>query len=324
MENVRFGNRLRIALKAAVKPSLYSIRFLLVIMLPVSLFVMILDYSGLLYYAAQGMNPVMKVLGLPGEAALVILSAFFLNIYSAIAVIQSLALTGREIVILATMCLIAHNILVESPVMHKTGSSTVKMTLLRLIFSFIAGFLLHLILPEIIGKASSGMALAKHITLGIALDQILPMIKLWLIQSFWLVLKISLIIFGLMILQKVLDEFGIMKFLGKITAPLMKIFGLPPDTGYLWIVANVAGLAYGSAIMADEVKNGNLSLANSDMLNHHTAMSHSQLEDTLLFVAIGVPYLWAALPRLVMAIVVVWFVRARRFLFRKSFQVEVN
>lgn len=316
----RFGK----AFKAAIKPALSSVRFLLIIMLPVSLIVMILDYSGLLYYAAMGMNPIMKIFGLPGEASLVIISAFFLNNYSAIAVIHSLALTGREIAILATMCLVAHNIIVESTVMHKTGSSTVKMVLLRLIFSFVTGFLLSLILPQEIGISSTGAALAEHASLGIALDQIFPMLKLWLIQSFWLVLKISLIVFGLMVLQKEFDEFGIMKFLGKITAPLMKIFGLPPDTGYLWIVANTAGLAYGSAIMADEVKNGNLSPEHSNMLNHHTAMSHSQLEDTLIFTSIGVPYLWVALPRLIMAIIVVWFVRARRILFRRSFRVEIS
>jgi hypothetical protein len=324
MENVTICSRIWKAFKSAIKPALSSIRFLLVIMLPVSLFVMILDYSGLLYYAAQGMNPIMKIFGLPGEAALVIISAFFLNIYSAIAVIQSLALTGREIAILATMCLVAHNIIVESVVMHKTGSNTVKMVLLRVIFSFITGFLLHLVLPAEIGKPSAGIALAEHASLGIALDQLFPMFKLWLLQSFWLILKISLIIFGLMILQKELDEFGIMQFLGKITAPIMRVFGLPPEIGYLWIVANTAGLAYGAAIITDEVKNGNLGLQQADMLNHHTAISHSQLEDTLLFTAIGVPYLWVALPRLIMAIIVVWLVKARRMLFRRSFRVEIT
>ncbi|MDR2900575.1 MAG: transporter [Treponema sp.] len=324
MENVRFCSRFWKALKGAMKPALNSIRFLLVIMLPVSLLVMILDYSGLLYYAARGMNPIMKVLGLPGEASLVIISSIFLNIYSAIAVIQNLALSGREIAILATMCLMAHNIIVESAVMHKTGSSTIRMVILRVAASFFAGFVLNLILPDIIGNASRGIALTKHTSLGISPDQIIMILRLWITQSFWLVLKIALIVFGLMILQKELDEFGIMKVLGKITAPLMKVFGLPPDTGYLWIVANTAGLAYGSAIMADEVKNGHLSLQHSNMLNHHTAVSHSQLEDTLLFTAIGVPYLWAALPRLIMAVAIVWFVKVRRHLFKRSFQVEIG
>lgn len=324
MENIQFWSRFWKAFKRAIKPSLLSIRFLLMIMLPVSLFVMILDYSGILYYAAAGMNPVMKMLGLPGEAALVIISSFFLNIYSAIAVIESLALSGREIAILATMCLIAHNMILESAVMQKTGSNGFKMTLIRIFCSFLAGILLNIILPDMIGKPSSGAVLSKQVSIGIPLDQIIPILKQWLSQSFRLVLKISLIVFGLMILQKELDEFGIMIILGKITAPLMKIFGLPTDAGYLWIVANTAGLAYGSAIMADEVKSGKLSPQNSNMLNHHIALSHSQLEDDLLFMAIGVPFLWVALPRLLAAILLVWLVRAQRFLFRRSFRVEIH
>ncbi len=323
MKKIHFWSRFWKAFKEAVKPSLYSIRFLLMVMLPVSLFVMILDYSGLLYYAAQGMNPVMKIVGLPGEAALAIISAFFLTNYSAIAVIENLALTGREIAILATMCLVAHNVIIESTVMHKTGSNGIRMAVIRVVASFMAGFVLHLILPAEIGRPSKGLPISEHVTLGIAPDQYPVILKLWLSQSLWLVLKISLIVFGLMVLQKEMDEFGIMQFLGKITAPLMRVFGLPPDTGYLWIVANTAGLAYGAAIIADEVKNGNLSLQSSDMLNYHTAMSHSQLEDNFLFAAIGVPYLWAALPRLLLALILVWLLRAKRFLFGKSFRGKI-
>jgi hypothetical membrane protein len=145
----------------------------------------------------------------------------------------------------------------------------------------------------------------------------------WLVDSGLLVLQIIVIIFSIILIQKLMDEFGIMKFLGRITAPLMGIFGLSPNMGYSWIVAYLAGIVYGSAILMDQVKSGALTRSEADLFNHHVGISHAQVEDTLLFVALGVPLPWAVLPRLVLAFVVVWAERARRFLFRRSFRVKV-
>jgi hypothetical protein len=126
-----------------------------------------------------------------------------------------------------------------------------------------------------------------------------------------------------MILQKLLDEFGVMKALGRITAPLMLALGLPSTAGYVWITVNLAGLAYGSGALIEEAQSGALSRADTDLFNHHAALSHSQVEDTLLFVALGLPYVWVALPRFLFAVLVVWGERLRRFLIQRSFRVEI-
>ncbi|MDR2111052.1 MAG: transporter [Spirochaetaceae bacterium] len=306
-----------------VKPAFSTIWFLLYVMIPVSLMVLILDYSGILYHIARFMNPVMRFLDLPGEAALVFLSSIFINIYSAIAVIDTLSLTGREITILATMCLIAHNFFVECAVMKKTGSSLSKMVLLRILCALFAGWALRFIVPESAGRAASGMGLAHAGTIGFDPAGLPAVLLVWLMDSGVLILKIILIVFTLMFVQKLLEEFGVIRFLGKITGPVMKILGLSPNTGYLWIVANLAGLAYGAAILIEQVRSQAVSPSEADLFNHHVGISHSQLEDTLLFVAIGVPLFWAALPRLILAIIVVWLERIRRDLVRRSFRVKI-
>jgi spore maturation protein SpmB len=304
-----------------VKPAFSTIRFLLCVMIPVSLLVLILDYSGILSYIAWFMDPVMRFLGLPGEAALVFLSSVFINIYSAIAVIDTLSLTGREITILATMCLIAHSFFVECAVMKKTGSSLAKMVLLRVFCALFAGWVLHFIVPESAGRASPGMGPVSPGAIGFDPAGLPEVLRAWLTDSGALILKIVLIVFALMFVQKLLDEFGIIRFLGKITGPVMEILGLSSNTGYLWLVANLAGLAYGAAILIEQVRSEAVSPSEADLFNHHVGISHSQLEDTLLFAAIGVPLFWAMLPRFVLAIIVVWLERIRRFLVRRSFRV---
>jgi spore maturation protein SpmB len=292
-------------------------------MLPVSFVMLLLDYSGILYHIARFMNPLMGIIGLPGEAALVFISSVFLNIYSAIAVIGTLQLSSRELVILATMCFIAHNFFVECLVMRKTGSSLVKMIFLRLFCAIAAGWILHLIVPDSLDVTGTTLAVVGEVQARTAGGFSVALLT-WLIDSGLLVLRIVLIIFGIMFIQKVLDEFGLMLLLGKLTAPFMKILGLPSTAGYLWIVANVAGVAYGAAFLIEEVRTGSLSQSEADLFNHHAAISHSQIEDTLLFMSIGVPYLWAALPRFLLAVLVVWLERGRRELVRRSFSVKIG
>lgn len=310
------------ALAKAWKPSLQTIRFLFSIMIPVSLLVLVLDKTGLLFMASRFLDPLMHLLGLPGESSLVFLSAILLNIYSAIAVIGTLQLSLREITILAVMCLIAHNLIVESTVMRKTGSSATKMVFLRLFTALVAAFIMNYILPSGFGAskmqtAASGLSAPPPLHV-----QDIPQILLaWAYQMGKLILKIVVLVSLLMAVQKVMEEFGLLEIFGKITGPFMKFLGLPASTGFLWIVANIIGLAYGSAIMIERVESGKLSLSDGDIFNHHVGISHSLLEDTVLFVAIGVPLFWAVVPRFILAIIIVWLERGRRILFRRSFKV---
>ncbi|MDR1597239.1 MAG: transporter [Treponema sp.] len=330
MANLFFGHngvyRVAGAGRKALKPAFTTAWFLLCIMIPISLAVLILDYSGILSYIGRFLEPLMHYLGLSGEAALALISSVFINIYSALVVIETLDLTGRELTILATMCFLAHNFFVECAVMKKTGSSLTKMVLLRLFSAILAGWVLNRILPVELGQHIHGVTAAKPALTGIGLDLAgLPaVLRTWLIETLFNVLRIFLIILGIMFIQKLLDEFGIIRLLGRIMAPLMGIFGLPEHTGYLWIVANVVGLAYGSAILIEEVRIGAVSKTDADLFNHYAGLSHSHLEDTLLFVSIGVPLFWAAIPRLVMGILSVWIERLRRYLVRQSYRVRVE
>jgi hypothetical protein len=263
----------------------------------------------------------MRFVGLPGEAALVFLTSVFLNIYSAIAVIETLSLSSRDIVILASLCCIAHNFFVECLVMKKNGSSLVKMVILRLAAAFATAWVLNFLLPPAFSGA--GQAPGELPSLGLDLRSLSTIFLPWLRGTGFMILRIVLIIFGIIFAQRLLEEFGLLEFLGRLTGPLMRVMGLSAKTGYLWIVATVIGVVYGSAILIEEIRSGWLSPPEADLLNHHAAISHAQLEDSLLFVALGAPFLWVALPRFILAVAVVWLVRFRRFIFRRSFRVRI-
>jgi hypothetical protein len=123
-----------------------------------------------------------------------------------------------------------------------------------------------------------------------------------------------IILAGLLYLQSVLIEFHLIDRLKVLFGPFLRIFGLPVSTDFLWIVANTLGLSYGSAVLIEEVSSGRLGKRDADLLNRHIAISHSLLEDTFVFVAIGVNAFWITVPRVALAIASVWITRLfRRF-----------
>jgi hypothetical protein len=279
-----------------------TIWWLLKIILPTSLAVSLLQYFGVISWLSVWLTPVFSFIGLPGESSIVFISSLFLPLYAPIAIIATLPLSMREITILALMCLISHNMIVESAIQKKTGSSYLTMFLVRIFSSFTAAFLLNLMLPDKVG--------GNHvITEALVHADMWAMLWHWVKSAGSLTVKIVLIITALMMLQNILKEFKILDFLSKTFAPLMGIFGLSRNSSFLWFVGQILGLTYGSAVMIDQVEQKEISRKDANLLNYHIAINHSLLEDTLLFVAIGVPVLWITFPRIFLAMAVVWGVK---------------
>jgi len=269
------------------------------ITIPISFAVTLLYHFGVLNILSDALSPAFNLIGLKGEAALVYITSAFLNVYSAIAVISSLNFTIREMTIIAIMSLIAHNLIVETAVQKKTGSKVWHIVTLRILSSIVAAMLLNYLLPLQMGLSSLGI----HQIVNPTLREVL---SAWTISSLKLSLKIVVLITLLMILQKILLEFKVTVLLTKIFSPILRVMGLPESTSLMWIAANLLGLAYGSAIMIEEVQSGRITKQDADLLNFHIAVSHSNFEDLLLYAAIGVSAWWLLLPRLAIAVVVVW------------------
>jgi len=298
-----FFSRLYKCVKQAMPKALKTAIWILKITLPVSLAVSILNYYGLIQLVTQHLTPAFNLIGLSGEAALPFVTGILLNIYSVIAVLSQLSLDLREITIIAVMSLIAHNLIIETTIQSKTGSKAWHMVALRIGAAFGAAAILNLVLPDMSQKIS--LLSNTHTASSIS-----ELLYGWVFSSFRLILKIIILVSLLMILQKILQEFKLIELLTKPLSPMLKFMGLPESTTFLWIVANSLGLAYGSAVMMDEVKEGRITKKDADLLNYHIAISHSNLEDLLLFAAISVSVFWMLVPRLIIAIVVVW---GRRF-----------
>lgn len=296
-----FRKRLVFCITKALPSGYKTSAWLIKITLPVSFAVLLLNYFGLLEIMAQYTSPIFQLVGLPGIAAIVLITSVFTNIYAVIAILSTLALPERDGTILAVMCLISHAFLIETAILKKTGSSAIRMLFLRLIVSFIVGGILNLILP--------GSMSQETYTYQNSQSNLAQVIVEWLPLIGFTLLKIVILVNTLLIVQACLEEFGIIKYLIKPLTPVMKFMGLPKEASFLWIVGNTIGLSYGAAVMLQKVDEGQIKREECDLLNHHLAISHSQLEDPLLFISLGYSLPVLIIPRFILAILVVWLRR---------------
>lgn len=107
------------------------------VVVPVYVLVTILKYTPVLPWISEHMEPVMHLVGLPGEASVPLVLGYLVNIYAAIGAMTPLDLTGKQITIIAAMLLLAHSLPMETAINKKTGVHVTALIMLRIMVGFV-------------------------------------------------------------------------------------------------------------------------------------------------------------------------------------------
>jgi len=286
------------SLRSALPGTWKSASWLLKLMIPISLAVALLQHWGVLAWIAGYLNPLFSMMGLPGESAVLFISGAAAGTYAGVAAMMSVHLTLRQATIVGIMILICHALPMECTVNHKTGSSFWKMGLIRILMAFVAAMCLNQVLPEMS---------VPYLYIGAAAESSLAEVLLtWAVSQIKISVMVFLIIYSLMVLQCLIEAYSLLEPLSRFLAPLMRLFGLPRQASYMWLVGNVLGLSYGSAVMLDMEEKGYITRQDANAVNYHLIMNHSMLEDTVVLAMTGVSALWILGTRMFFALVVVW------------------
>ena len=284
--------------KQAVPASWKSTRWLLKLMIPISLAVTLMQHFGILAWIATWINPMFVHFGLPGESAVAFISGAAAGTYAGLAVMMSIPLTMKQASILALMIALCHALPMECAVNKKTGSSFWNMAVIRIVMALLCAFTLNLLLPEIAGK---------YIYLGAEADSSLAEVTTtWVLSQVKMSLMVMLIIFTLMVVQRMLEAYRLLDSLSRLLSPLMLFFGLPRHASYMWLVGNVLGISYGSAVMLELEEKGLVTKDEANDVNYHLIMNHSMLEDTIVFAATGISAILLITTRISFALLLVW------------------
>lgn len=133
-------------LQRGLKNGLDTFWILAKVILPVYILLPLLRLTPLLSFIEDLGRPFLLFIGLPGEAALALVTGYFVNFYSAIAVISTLSLTPCEITVLGTMLVIAHALLEEGVILKKFKLQLSLFMAFRILLSLLAGYIVATII----------------------------------------------------------------------------------------------------------------------------------------------------------------------------------
>jgi len=292
-------NRLKKGLTSGITKGWSGFVWMLQIIIPISFLTSLLSYSGWMDRIDFFLQPVMSLLNLPSMAALPILVGMLTGIYGGIASMVMLPLTSEQMTLIAVFILISHNLVQEGIIQAKSGIHPLKATLFRLTASVITVIVVARFLkPDTLAVMSEGMSRA-------AAQPLMIMLKNWFIASFYLCIKMFLIIMALMILLGIMKSFNIIHHIVRVISPVLKAMGLNQKVGILWITAAVFGIAYGAVVIVEEAKEGNFDRQELEKLHISIGINHSMVEDPALFLTLGLNAFWLWVPRLLTAVLAV-------------------
>lgn len=112
---------------------------------PFYIFVDVLKQLNILDKIGNIASPFMKLIGLPGEASIAIISGMTLNIYAAIAAMAPLELTVKQVTLIGLFLGMAHNLIIETAVLSRTGVTGISVLVTRILTAFISTFMVNIL-----------------------------------------------------------------------------------------------------------------------------------------------------------------------------------
>lgn len=269
------------------------------IIFPVTLLVALLQHTPILPWIIEKIAPLMNIFGLSGDAAIPLVLGNFLNLYAAIGAILTLDLTVKEVFIIAVMLSFSHAMLIESGVAIKTGVKLWIVLVVRLGLMISSALVINWVWQGGSESAQYGFISSQNDVVVTGWFQIgLDALQQALMGIFQLAIIVIPLMVGIQILKekKWLDVFS--KWMGPVTRSL----GMNENTSTTLAAGLLFGLSYGAGVMIQAVKEDGVSKKDLTIAFIFLCACHAVVEDTLIFLPLGIPILPLLLVRLGIAI----------------------
>ena len=114
---------------------------------------------------------------------------------------------------------------------------------------------------------------------------------------------LAVIVIPLMIVLEVAKSLKWLDKMSKIIHPPFRQIGLSEDGAFPVLVALIFGITYGGGVIIANIREGKLNPLEVRVIGTFMAICHALIEDTLIFVVIGIPFWILVFPRLIVAII---------------------
>lgn len=270
------------------------------IIFPITLIVTIISYTPLLKWIAQILSPIMNWIGLSGEAAIPLVLTNVLNLYAGIGAILTLDLTVKEVFILAVMMSFSHNLFVESAVATKVGIRIPIVLGVRIGLALFSAVVINLFWNGGAEKAQYGFVSIEQTANVTSWGEIFYQG----IESATLgIFQLAIVVIPIMVGIQIMKDLQWVNWFSKMMSPFTKALGMKENTSTTLAAGLIFGLAYGAGVMMQAVKEDGVKKKDLYLAFIFLVGCHAVIEDTLLFIPLGIPIWPLFLIRLVTAIV---------------------
>ncbi|GAA0499167.1 nucleoside recognition domain-containing protein [Salinibacillus aidingensis] len=268
------------------------------IIFPVTLIITIIGHTPFFPIIIDWLEPLMKLLGLPGEAAVPLVLGNFSNLYAGIGAIITFDFTVKEVFIMAIMLSFSHNLLIESSIASKVGVSWWLISGIRIGLAVISAVIINLFW-------SGGQEMAQYglISSGPEPETWGGILYLGLETAVIAILQLAAIVIPLMVVMQWLKEKGYFTVMSNWLAPFTKILGVERNASMTLVTGLTIGLAYGAGLMFQAVQEEGISKKDMTLVLIFLVSCHAVVEDTLVFAPLGIPLWPLLLIRLITAII---------------------
>jgi spore maturation protein SpmB len=281
-----------------------SISFgLLKVAVPAIIFTKILEELGCIHYIGIILEPVMKLVGLPGELGLVWATALLTTPYGGIgvlaALVPSLTLTAADLTVLCSLILIAHSLPIEQSITRKAGAGFLPMAAIRVFGALGYGMLLHAICNRFSIWQYPAATIFRQTPEHQSLAQ-------WALNQCFNIFMVCLVIFAVLLAMRVLRALGVIRLCENLLKPVLPWLGMSHRAAPVTVVGMLLGIVYGGALIIRETTEG--SMDSREIFNSLALMSlsHGLIEDTMIMMTLGAKLggiLWG---RLVFSLLVIY------------------
>lgn len=277
-------------LKNGLKAGLQTTWALGKIIFPITLLVTILQYTPVLPFIIDLIAPLMGLFGLSGDAAIPLVLGNALNLYAAIGGILSLELTVKEVFILAVMLSFSHNIFIETGVALKVGVKLWVVLVVRFGLAALSAIVINLFWKG--GGEIAQYGFSPEVST--VPESWISIFLIGMEKASFGILQLAMIVIPLMLMIQILKDKKYLHRISDTLGPLTRLLGVQKNASLTLASGLVFGLAMGAGVMIQAVQEDGVSKKDATLVFIFLVACHAIVEDTLIFIPLGIP-IWPLL-----------------------------
>lgn len=288
----------RISWREGVKSGLRTTWELGKVIFPVTLIVSMLQYTALYEALLSGLTPMMALIGLPNEAAIPLTLGNLLNLYAAIGAMLTMDLTVKQVFILALMLSFSHGLPLEAAICRKIGVSVLLVVSFRIALALAAAFAVN-------SLWTGGGEIARYGFVPAAEAEPSGWVEILLAglqAAVSGIVQLAVIVIPVMMMIQILKDIGVLERFAQLMRPLMQPLGIAPRGAVTMAGGLIFGLAFGAGVIIEQVREQKFTKRELTLMILFLCVCHAVVEDTLIFIPLGINVLPLLLIRLTAAI----------------------